>query len=98
MAPLAPPQTDSVREQYFPVARASRAIGVLVRHTDLRSMRQQGGLEVNYLQLAQSLLRMIGQGAFPSEMAPTWIGRGTPRVGDGVLRLDADGHMECASP
>ncbi|WP_114905416.1 sensor histidine kinase [Ornithinimicrobium murale] len=98
MRPLDPPQADSVREQYVPVVRAGRSVGVLVRHTDLHSMRQQGGLEVNYLQLAQSLLRMIGQGAFPSEMAPTGVGRGTPRVGDGVLRLGAEGLIEYASP
>ncbi|WP_109474242.1 sensor histidine kinase [Ornithinimicrobium cavernae] len=96
--PVDPPQAESVREQYVPVVRAGRAVGVLVRHTDLHSMRQQGGLEVNYVQLAQALLRMIGQGAFPSELAPTGVGRGTPRVGDGVLRLDADGLIEYASP
>ena len=96
--PLDPPEAESIREQYVPVVRARRAVGVLVRHTDLHSMRQQGGLEVNYLELAQALLRMIGQGSFPSELAPTGIGRGTPRVGDGVLRLDADGHIEYASP
>lgn len=93
-----PPQADSVREQYVPVVRAGRTVAVLVRHTDLHSMRQQGGLEVNYLQLAQMLLRMVGQGSFPSELAPTGIGRGTPRVGDGVLRLDAEGHIDYASP
>lgn len=96
--PLDPPQAEFVREQYVPVVRAGRALAVLVRHTDLHSMRQQGGLEVNYLQLAQSLLRMIGQGAFPSEMAPTGVGRGTPRVGDGVLRLGSEGLIEYASP
>ena len=93
-----PPEQVYVREQFVPVVRAGRTVAVLVRHTDLHSMRQQGGLEVNYLQLAQSLLRMVGQGAFPSDLAPTGIGRGTPRVGDGVLRLDGDGHIEYASP
>ena len=98
MRPVEAPQADAIREQYVPVVRARRAVAVLVRHTDLHSMRQQGGLEVNYLQLAQSLLRMISQGDFPSEVAPTGVGRGTPRVGDGVLRLDAEGNIEYASP
>lgn len=98
MHPVDSQDTDTVREQYVPVVRAGRAVAVLVRHTNLDNMRQQGGLEVNYLLLAQSLLRMIGQGAFPSEVAPTGVGRGTPRVGDGVLRLDADGHIDYASP
>jgi two-component sensor histidine kinase len=96
--PLDPVQSESIREQYLPVVRAGHALAVVVRHTNLHSMREQGGLEVNYLQLAQALLRMIGQGSFPSELAPTGVGRGTPRVGDGVLRLDAEGHIEYASP
>lgn len=87
-----------VREQLVPVVRAGRAIAVLVRHSDLQNMRQQGGLEVNYLQTAQSLLTMISQGTFPTDVSPTGVGRGTPRVGDGVVRLGADGDIEYASP
>ena len=95
---MEPPLSEFVEEQYVPVVRAGRAVGVLLRHANPQSMRQQGGLEVNYLQLAQSLLRMIGQGSFPSDLAPTGVGRGTPRVGDGVIRLDAEGHIDYASP
>ena len=96
--PLDPTVVGYVREQYVPVVRAGRAIAVLVRHTDLHNMRQQGGLEVNYLQTAQALFTMIAQGAFPAAETSTLVGRGTPRVGDGVLRLDADGRIEYASP
>ena len=93
-----PDEVGYVREQYVPVVRAGRSIAVLVRHTDLQAMRAQGGLEVNYLQTAQALLRMVSQGSFPAESSPTGVGRGTPRVGDGVVRLDAEGQIEYASP
>ncbi|MGB3858537.1 MAG: histidine kinase N-terminal domain-containing protein [Ornithinimicrobium sp.] len=89
---------DFVREQYVPVLRRGVVLGVLVRHTDLHHMRQQGGLEVNYLHIAQSILVMIAQGAFPADHPHTGVGRGTPRVGDGVVRLSADGMIEYASP
>ena len=96
--PVTPPEAGYVREQYVPVVRAGRAIAVLVRHTDLQNMRQQGGLEVNYLQISQQLFSMIAEGAFPMDGAATGVGRGTPRVGDGVVRLTADGLIDYASP
>ncbi len=89
---------DFVREQYVPVLRRGVVLGILVRHTDLHHMRQQGGLEVNYLHIAQSILVMISQGTFPADHPHTGVGRGTPRVGDGVMRLSADGMIEYASP
>ncbi|WP_153396352.1 sensor histidine kinase [Ornithinicoccus halotolerans] len=96
--PRTPTDVGYTREQYVPVVRAGHPIAVLVRHTDLQSLRQQGGLEVNYLQIAQSLVTMIAQGTFPAEGSPTGVGRGTPRVGDGVVRLTAEGRIEYASP
>ncbi len=89
---------DVLREQYVPVVHEGRAIAALVRHTDLRHLRHQGGLEVNYLQIAQALLAMIAQGAFPADQPRPGVGRGTPRVGDGVIRLNAEGGIEYASP
>ncbi len=90
--------SEFVREQYVPVVRGGAVLAVLVRHTDLHNMRQQGGLEVAYLHMAQAILVMISQGAFPAEQSHTGVGRGTPRVGDGVLRLSAEGLIEYASP
>ena len=96
--PMTPDEVGFVREQYVPVVRTGRPIAVLVRHTDLQNMRQQGGLEVNYLQISQQLFSMIAEGAFPMDHTATGVGRGTPRVGDGVLRLTADGIIDYASP
>ena len=97
--PVTPPEIGFVREQYVPVVRAGRAVAVVVRHTDLQNMRQQGGLEVNYLQISQQLFGMIAEGSFPTEGAvAAGVGRGTPRVGDGVVRLTAEGVIDYASP
>ncbi len=93
-----PDEIGFVREQYVPVVRTGRPIAVLVRHTDVQNMRQQGGLEVNYLQISQQLFSMIAEGAFPMDHVATGVGRGTPRVGDGVLRLTAEGIIDYASP
>ena len=95
---VTPEEVGFVREQYVPVVRTGRPIAVLVRHTDLQNMRQQGGLEVNYLQISQQLFGMIAEGAFPMDHVATGVGRGTPRVGDGVVRLTADGIIDYASP
>src|SRR5690606_1109183 len=97
-ATYVPDSVGYVREQYVPVVRDGRAIAVLVRHTDLHNMRQQGGLEVNYLQIAQALLTMVSEGTFPTAGPPTGAGRGTPPAGDGVLRPDADGRTPYARP
>jgi two-component system, sensor histidine kinase PdtaS len=96
--PATPRGGGHVSEQYVPVVRVGRVVGVLVRHTDLQNMRQQGGLEVNYLQIAQSLVTMVAQGNFPTPHSQAGVGRGTPRVGDGVLRLTAEGRIDYASP
>ena len=95
---VTPAEAGYVREQYVPVVRGGRAIAVLIRHTDLQNMRQQGGLEVNYLQISQQLFSMIAEGAFPIEGSAVGVGRGTPRVGDGVVRLTATGVIDYASP
>ncbi|MDO5740109.1 MAG: sensor histidine kinase [Ornithinimicrobium sp.] len=95
---ITPDETGYVREQFVPVVCQGRTIAILIRHTDLHNMRQQGGLEVNYLQISQQLFRMIAEGDFPIDGAAIGVGRGTPRVGDGVVRLTADGIIDYASP
>ena len=53
---------------------------------------------VTYRDLADSLMRMVAAGEFPSVSAPTGMRRGAPRVGDGVIHLDVDGVVRYASP
>ena len=86
-----------VREEAFPVSRAGRPVAVLSRHTNLGG-RTPTRLELTYVSIGDSLVRMVAEGAFPSLAAPTGGRRGAPRVGDGVIRLDSAGLVLYASP
>jgi two-component system, sensor histidine kinase PdtaS len=87
-----------IREEVIPVVREGRALAVLTRHTNLATLRTPTRLELTYLATADALARMIAAGEFPTPGAPTGQRRGAPRVGDGVIRLDADGTVNYASP
>jgi two-component sensor histidine kinase len=88
----------AIREDAVPVVRGDRVVGVVSRHTNLTGGRTPSRLELTYRELADSILRMVSTGAFPSPSAPTGTRRGAPRVGDGVIHLDADGVITYASP
>jgi two-component sensor histidine kinase len=88
----------SIREDSVPVVCRGRVIAVLTRHTNLTGGRTPSRLELTYRDLADSILRMVASGEFPSPSAPTGMRRGAPRVGDGVIHLDADGVVRYASP
>jgi two-component system, sensor histidine kinase PdtaS len=87
-----------VREEAIPVVSEGRALAVLARHTNLATLRTPSRLELTYLATADALARMIAAGEFPILGAPTGQRRGAPRVGDGVIRLEADGTVNYASP
>ena len=87
-----------IREEAIPVVSEGRALAVLTRHTNLATLRTPSRLELTYLASADALARMIAAGEFPTLGAPTGQRRGAPRVGDGVIRLDADGTVNYASP
>ncbi|MFA7324227.1 MAG: histidine kinase dimerization/phosphoacceptor domain -containing protein, partial [Candidatus Nanopelagicales bacterium] len=73
-----------------------RVIGVVVRSSSPAS-RVAGQLEAVYLTTADDLLHMLVAGQFPP---PDFVGEtgDAPRVGDGLIRLDADGKVTFASP
>jgi hypothetical protein len=86
-----------VREEAIPVRHDGRVVAVVSRDSNLASVRVPSQLELTYLQTAGDLARMIAEGTFPV------AGAGPEsdlvlRVGDGMLRLDADGRVEYASP
>ncbi|MFC7327731.1 sensor histidine kinase [Marinactinospora rubrisoli] len=86
-----------VREETIPVRRDAHLIGVIQRSTNLSSARTPSRLELTYLQSASDLAQMIAEGAFPfSDQGPLMVR--SPRVGDGLLRLDAEGTVVYASP
>jgi two-component sensor histidine kinase len=87
-----------VREEAIPVVSEGRALAVITRHTNLATLRTPSRLELTYLDSANALARMFAAGEFPTMDAPTGQRRGAPRVGDGVIRLDADGTVNYASP
>lgn len=87
-----------LREEAIPVVHRGEVVAVVTRHTNLAQMRTPSRLEVTYLAVADALARMIASGEFPAGGAPTGQRRGAPRVGDGVIRLDADARVTYASP
>ncbi|HEY0539248.1 MAG TPA: histidine kinase N-terminal domain-containing protein [Actinoallomurus sp.] len=86
-----------VREESIPVRRGKRILGVIQRSTNLSSARTPSRLELTYLQSASDLAKMINDGRFPFPEQEPNLAR-SPRVGDGLLRIDRGGHVLYASP
>ncbi len=91
-------ETYAVREDALPVVMDGRPIAVVTREVSQAVSRSSSRLELNYKGAADDLLRMVTRGEFPMHTSITGPRRGAPRVGDGVLRLDAVGHVTYASP
>ncbi|MEY4735128.1 MAG: hypothetical protein RL428_463, partial [Actinomycetota bacterium] len=67
------------------------------RHRNSDLMRQPSRLELNYREIAHELYRMVAEGNFPYQNAGTLFDP-TPRVGDGLIRIDVNGTVSYASP
>jgi two-component sensor histidine kinase len=90
-----------VRAEAIPVRRGGRILGVIGRNTSLVSVRTPSRLELTYLQCAGDLARMVSTGLFPqigASAESNALSDGSPRVGDGLIRLDGDGVVTYASP
>ena len=89
----------AVREDALPVVmRDGRAVAVLTREVSQSASRSSSRLELNYKGAADEILGMITRGEYPVHTSVTGPRRGAPRVGDGVVRLDAQGVVTYASP
>ncbi|GAB3530352.1 sensor histidine kinase [Arthrobacter monumenti] len=88
----------AMRVEAVPMVRNGRTLAVVTSHMDLSSSRMPSRLELTYRQCAYDLLRMGTLGLWPDFASPTGSRRGAPRVGDGLLRLDAEGVVQYASP
>jgi two-component sensor histidine kinase len=86
-----------VRVETIPVRRDGRVIAVIARNTNLLGVRTPSRLELSYLQTAADLTQMIAAGHFP-DPGPRSDHADSPRVGDGFVRIDADGRVVYASP
>ena len=86
-----------VRVETIPVRHRDRVIAVVARNTNLLGVRTPSRLELSYLQTAADLTRMIAAGRFPSTGQRS-DHADSPRVGDGFVRVDAEGRVAYASP
>ncbi len=90
------------RHEAIPVRRRDgvEVIGVVGRDTNLSTARTPSQLEMNYLTSADDLAQMVADGTFPAPPAPRSHTEpsSAPRVGDGLIRLDAAGKVSYASP
>jgi len=80
----------------YPVRGSGRVIAVVARHASA-APRVAGRLEEIYLSSADDLYSMLVDGLFPVEETGSDVIL-APRVGDGIVRLDAEGVVEYASP
>ena len=81
----------------IPVVIGGRVIGVVEAHTNRLGIRAPGALEDAYLEAAEVLSGMVHRAEFPTtgDKSVPWV---SPRVGDGMIRTDADGVVTFASP
>jgi len=91
-------ESYAVREDALPIVMGGRVIGALTREVSQLASRSSSRLELNYKGAADELLKMIARGEFPTPTSATGPRRGAPRVGDGVVRLNAVGNVTYASP
>ena len=86
-----------VRRETIPVKLGDEIVAVLSRDTNLAVPRVPSPLEISYLGSAADLCQMVADGTFPTpEPAPDV--HTSPRVGDGLIRLDNSGTVVFASP
>ncbi|HVV75243.1 MAG TPA: histidine kinase N-terminal domain-containing protein [Mycobacteriales bacterium] len=90
-------QQAPLRQEALPVRVAGEVVAVVARDTNLAAARTPSQLEIAYLRSANDLAQMLAEGRwpYPDETGVEWSG---PRVGDGLIQLDADGIVSFASP
>ncbi|MBB3678590.1 sensor histidine kinase [Modestobacter versicolor] len=84
------------RREVIPVRHDGVVVAVLAKDTNLAATRSPSTLELTYLDIAADLSLMVAAGTFPPRMLED--AEMSPRVGDGLVRLDAAGRAVYASP
>jgi len=81
----------------IPIVDGTRVIGVVEMHTNRMGTRAPGALEDAYLDAAEILAGMVMRREFPIDHGNhvRWL---SPRVGDGLIRVDKAGTIVFASP
>ena len=88
---------ERVRVTCIPVRYDGAVIGVLTRESAPSMGRQPGELERTYVDVFNRFARMISAGDFPYASVDSDTEE-VPRVGDGVIILDAAQRVEYSSP
>ena len=88
---------ERVRVQCIPVRNAGRIIGIVTREEPMTLARRSGELERTYFETFDRFARMIADGTFPFDVDEIEM-ESAPRVGDGVIVIDADTRVRFASP
>jgi two-component sensor histidine kinase len=91
-------QGAPVREEAIPVRDGGRVVAVVARDTNLAAARTPSRLEIAYLRSANDLAQMLAEGRWPYPAHDAADPATAMRVGDGLIRLDADGTVAFASP
>jgi two-component sensor histidine kinase len=84
------------RREVIPVGHDGVVVAVLAKDTNLAVTRSPSTLELTYLDIAADLCLMVSAGTFPPEKPQD--AEMSPRVGDGLVRLDGAGRVTYASP
>src|SRR5215203_1666334 len=84
------------RREVIPVRHDGVVVAVLARDTNLAVTRSPSTLEITYLDIAADLCLMVSAGTFPPQRVLD--AELSPRVGDGLVRLDGAGRALYASP
>src|SRR5205807_5013491 len=79
------------------VGTNDRVLAVVARHADPAATRTSGRLERAYLEIGERLSEMVAEGSFPFTGGLEGLDS-SPRVGDGLVRLDSEGLATFASP
>jgi two-component sensor histidine kinase len=86
-----------IKKESIPVILNGKTLAVITRHRNAELMRQPSKLELNYREIAQKIYKMVTEGTFPIRNS-LYSAESTPRVGDGLIRLDKNGTIFFASP
>ncbi|HVA74158.1 MAG TPA: sensor histidine kinase [Acidimicrobiales bacterium] len=92
-----PRRSEHARIVCIPVRWQGELVAIMTRESALSVGRRPGVLERVYVEVFDRLARMISNGDFPFPVDEAVVTE-TPRVGDGVLVLDASARVDYASP
>jgi len=90
-------RSEHARLVCIPVRWQGQLVALMTRESALSVGRRPGQLERVYIEVFDRLARMLSQGEFPFPVDEV-VTTEAPRVGDGVLVLDASARVDYASP